>query len=69
MRLQESQTHVKAQERFVVQTKTVPPQTVQSDDVVHLRDAQWLEEMKTKLAAVEAWRGFPTHHARKPRTS
>jgi hypothetical protein len=34
-------------------------------DVLHVRDAAWLDEMKAKLAAVEAWRGVRTHHSRK----
>jgi hypothetical protein len=38
-------------------------------DLMHLRDADWLDEMKAKLAAVEAWRGVPTHHSRKNTTS
>lgn len=44
--------------------KTTQPKAA-SPDPIHGRDGEWLAEMKSKLAAVEAWRGFPTHHARK----
>lgn len=30
-------------------------------DILHTREVEWMGELKSRLAAVEAWRGNPTH--------
>lgn len=48
-------------------TDALPAQPSPNSFTAH--DAEWLLEMKSRLAAVEAWRGFPTHHRRQPKTN
>lgn len=35
-------------------------------DIIHAREVQWLGELQSRLAAVQAWRGFSAHHASRP---
>jgi hypothetical protein len=32
-------------------------------DIIHTREVEWLGELKSRLAAVQAWRGFSAHQA------
>lgn len=62
MRLQETHTHDQGPVRQSCDRAQATPSLA-------TRDAEWLHEMKSKMAAVEAWRGFPTHHRRKQAAS
>jgi hypothetical protein len=39
------------------------------DDVLNTRDVAWLDELKVKLAAVQAWRGNPITCEDSPKVS